>query len=484
MTDTNEMNLVREFAECNSERAFAGLVQQHVNLVYSVALRYLGNSQDAQDVTQTVFIILAKKAASLRHRNTLTGWLYEATRLTARQFIRTRSRQLAREQEAYMQSNPNESNTDSVWRQLAPFLEEAMSRLSEPERAALALRFFENKSGAETAALLGIKEPAAHKRVTRALEKLRKFCVKRGVNSTTSIIAGAISANSVQVAPAVLSKSITTVAMAKGAASSTSTLTLIKGAMKLMAWAKVQTAVVIGAGVLLAAGTATVTIKQIQKHRDDDSWRDGSHGLQSEVLDQGRPQLRILPTESPRFVGYDKRATGDKSMGVGAPLNILVGAAYGFSSQKVIFSADVPTERYDFIANLPSGNKEALQQEIKKQFGLVGHPVMVETNVLLLELRSPNAPGLIPSTQQSRGTKVGNGEFKCWNMPIEVLANNLNRFLGGKPVVDETNLKGTFDIDLTWQNPEDLRQVLFHQLGLEFVAAERPVEMLAVEKAN
>jgi uncharacterized protein (TIGR03435 family) len=484
MTDMNEMNLVREFAERNSERAFAGLVQQHLNLVYSVAMRYLGNSQDAQDVTQTVFIILAKKAASLRHRNTLTGWLYEATRLTSRQFIRTRNRQQAREQEAYMQSNPNETNTDSVWRQLAPFLEEAMSSLGEPERAALALRFFENKSGAETAALLGIKEQAAHKRVTRALEKLRKFCVKRGLISTTSIIAGAISANSLQIAPAVLSKSVITVAMAKGAASSTSTLTLIKGAMKLMAWAKVQTAIVIGAGVLLAAGTATVTIKQIQKHRDDDSWRDGSHGLQSEVLDQGRPQLRILPTESPRFVGYDKRETGNKSMGVGAPLNILVGVAYGFDPQKTIFPAGITTKRYDFIANLPSGNNEALQQEIKKQFGLVGRLIMVETNVLLLELKSPNAPGLIPSTQQSHGTSFGNGEFKCWNMPIEALALNLDRFFGWKPVVNETNLKGTFDIDLTWQNPEDLKHVLLDQLGLEFVAARRPIEMLVVEKAN
>ena len=211
MADATDMDLVREYSDRNSEPAFAGLVHRHINLVYSVALRYTGNSQDAQDVTQAVFIILARKSAGLRQRTTLTGWLYETTRFTARQLLRTRVRQLAREQEVYMQSTLNDSDTDNVWRQLAPLLEEAMTRLNEKERTLLALRFFENKSGAETAALLGIQEWAAHKRAGRALEKLRKFFMKRGVGSTTAIIAGAISANSVQAAPAALAKAVTAI---------------------------------------------------------------------------------------------------------------------------------------------------------------------------------------------------------------------------------------------------------------------------------
>src|SRR5205809_716758 len=110
MPDLNDIDLMREYAEGHSEPAFASLVQRHINLVYSVALRYVGNSQDAKDVTQAVFIILVQKAASLRHRTTLTGWLYETTRFTARQLLRTRARQQAREQEAYMQSTLNDSN--------------------------------------------------------------------------------------------------------------------------------------------------------------------------------------------------------------------------------------------------------------------------------------------------------------------------------------------------------------------------------------
>jgi hypothetical protein len=89
------------------------------------------------------------------------------------------------------------------------------------------------------------------------------------VSSTTAIIAGAISANSVQAAPMALAKSVTAVALTKGVAVSTSTLTLIKGALKLMAWTKAKTAVIAAAAVILAAGTTTPII--IHHFRANDS---------------------------------------------------------------------------------------------------------------------------------------------------------------------------------------------------------------------
>lgn len=269
MADVNDLDLLREFAERSSEAAFAELARRHVNLVYSVALRFVGHSQDAQDVTQAVFVILARKAAGLRHRNTLTGWLYETTRFTARQHLRTTARRQAREQEAYMQSTLNDSDTERAWRQLAPLLEEGMTRLSENERALLALRFLENKTGAETAALLGINEWAAHKRVSRALEKLRKFFVKRGVATTTALIAGTLAARGVQAAPAGLAKTATAIAIAKGATASGSNLALAKASLKLMAWAKAKMAIAFGAGVLLAAGATTVVVNSINASVDD-----------------------------------------------------------------------------------------------------------------------------------------------------------------------------------------------------------------------
>lgn len=260
MTDADDSALLREFAGQNSEPAFAELVRRHINLVYSVALRFTGNGNDSEDVTQAVFIILARKAGRLSERTVLTGWLYETTRFTALRWLRAQVRRRAREQEASMQSISHPPDNDDLWRQIAPHLEAAMSRLGAADRALLALRFFENKTGAEAASVLGLREEAARKRISRALEKLRTFFAQRGVNSTAETITRAISAHSIQAAPATLAKVVTAAAVVKGATASASILTLTKGALKIMAWSKAKTAIVAGAIVLLAAGTATVVI--------------------------------------------------------------------------------------------------------------------------------------------------------------------------------------------------------------------------------
>ena len=311
MPEANDMDLAREYARRDSEPAFTELVHRHINLVYSVALRYVGNTEDAQDVAQAVFIILAQKAAGLREKTVLTGWLYETTRFTAARLLRTRARRQAREQEAYMQSTLNEPETDNAWRQLAPLLEDAMSRLTEKERTLLALRFYENKTGAEAAAAMGIREAAAHKRAARAVEKLRTFFARRGIGISAGVLIGAVSTNSVHAAPVGLAKTISAVAVAKGAAASASTLTLIKGALKIMAWTKVKTAIVTGVAVLLAAGTATVTIKEIQHHRMF-AWQVPKLDPENfgEVLASAPPQVNIVPSKYSKFVGLMGQRNG------------------------------------------------------------------------------------------------------------------------------------------------------------------------------
>src|SRR5476651_2259292 len=108
------------------------------------------------------------------------------------------------------------------------------------------------------AVALRVDEPAAQKRVTRAVEKLRAFFAKRGVTLTAAAIAGAVSANSVQAAP--MGLSISTVAAIKGSAVSVSTMTLVKGTLKIMTYAKLKLAIGITAGMLLASGAATVVL--------------------------------------------------------------------------------------------------------------------------------------------------------------------------------------------------------------------------------
>jgi len=264
---TDDMTLLREFAGHNSEEAFAALVSRHVNLVYSVALRQVRDPHLAEEITQAVFIILARKAKSLGPKTILSGWLCRTARYVSANALTMQRRRERREQEAYMQSILNEPEPDA-WRRIAPLLDDALSRLGRKDHDALVLRFFENRSLCEVGLAIGASQDTARMRVNRALEKLRKFFSKRGVDSTAATIAEQISAHSVQVAPVALAKAVTSVAIAKGATASLSTLTLIKGALKIMAWTKMKTAVVVGIVVILATGSSIVAVNQVKKHHE------------------------------------------------------------------------------------------------------------------------------------------------------------------------------------------------------------------------
>jgi RNA polymerase sigma factor (sigma-70 family) len=266
MHDATDMDLLRQYAGGNSDAAFAALVSRHVDLVFSAALRKAGDPHAAEEITQAVFIILAQKAGRIVDKTILPGWLYQTARLTASSFLRRETRRIRREQEVFMQTASHAVALDETWEQLAPLLEDAMGQLGDKDRAAVVLRFFGGKSFAEVAVAAGVSENAAKKRVIHALEKLRRYFSKRGVSSTTAIIADAISAHSIQAAPVALAKAATAAAITKGAAASGSTLTLIKGALKIMAWTKAKTVIVVGASVLLAAGTATTLVVQHKLH--------------------------------------------------------------------------------------------------------------------------------------------------------------------------------------------------------------------------
>ena len=262
----DDLNLLREFARNNSEEAFAALVSRHVNLVYSVALRQVRDAHLAEEITQAVFIILVRKADSLGDKTILPGWLCRTARYASANALTIQRRRQNREQEAYMQSTLNEAANkpahEETWNQIAPLLDGAMGQLGQKDHDALVLRFFENKTFAEVGTTLGASEDAAKMRVNRALEKLRKFFTKRGVSSTTAIIAGTISTNSIQAAPIGLAKTISAVAIAKGSIAAASTITLVKGTMKMMTWLKIKFALGVGLVALIASGAATVAISQ------------------------------------------------------------------------------------------------------------------------------------------------------------------------------------------------------------------------------
>jgi RNA polymerase sigma factor (sigma-70 family) len=254
MQELEDIALLRKYVDDGSEAAFAALVTRHVNKVYSVALRHAGRPHEAEEITQAVFVILARKSRHLGKRVMLAVWLCQTARLTALTFIRSAVRRARREQEAYMQNESNRNEAD-VWEQIAPLLDTAMAGLNETDRHAVVLRFFDGKSMMEIAAALGANEAATRKRVGRALDKLQKYFSSRGVHSTTDTIAQAISTNSVQTAPALLAQSATTVALAKGAGGA-SILAIVKATLLAMKTKTIVATAVTAAAAMILGSSA------------------------------------------------------------------------------------------------------------------------------------------------------------------------------------------------------------------------------------
>jgi RNA polymerase sigma factor (sigma-70 family) len=200
---TQDWPLLREYVERGSEQAFARLVASYVDMVYSAALRQVRRRDLAEEVTQVVFIILARKASTLKPDVMLPAWLHKTARYTAANVLKVQARRTAHERKA-AEMAADYLRVDSSWEKLSPVLDEGIARLNERERAAILLRFFQHKSLAETGEALGVSEDAAGMRVSRALEKLRAFFRSRGVALPAAALGGVISTNSVHAAPAAL----------------------------------------------------------------------------------------------------------------------------------------------------------------------------------------------------------------------------------------------------------------------------------------
>jgi RNA polymerase sigma factor (sigma-70 family) len=308
MMPMGDIALLQEYARTGAESAFAALVQRHIGLVYSAALRQVRDAQHAEDVTQAVFIVLARKAGQVARHPGLSGWLLQTTRYAANAHLRSAQRRAKREQEAAMLSELNGSSS-AVWARLQPHLDEAMASLGATDRAVLALRYFENKTAAEIGQALQLNEEAARKRANRALEKLRKLFEKKGISLSAGAIAAAVSTNAVQAAPAGLATAVTTAAVSGTAltAALVGTKTLAMTTFQKIA-VTAALSVTIGAGIYEARQAANAhaevetlrqqqapLAEQIQHLQNDNSAATGHLAkLTDEVTNQNRDTTELL----------------------------------------------------------------------------------------------------------------------------------------------------------------------------------------------
>lgn len=245
---TDDAELLRRYAEESSEEAFAELVRRHLGLVYHAALRQCGgDAHRAEDVAQSVFASLARKARRLARHPALAGWLHTSTRHAAAQAVRGEVRRQDRERELAELAMTESLTPAADWERLKPVIDDALHSLGERDREAILLRYFEQWSYRAIADRAATTEDGARMRVERALEKLRTTLSGRGITSTAAALGAALEAHAAAAVPPALAAGVTSAALAKAAA-----LGIGAGATLFMSITKLQVTAVAG---LLAAGS-------------------------------------------------------------------------------------------------------------------------------------------------------------------------------------------------------------------------------------
>jgi RNA polymerase sigma factor (sigma-70 family) len=253
----DDAKCLEEFIRSRSEPAFAQLVARHINLVHAAATRQSRDPHLADDIAQAVFIVLARRAASVNPAH-LTGWLLATTRYAVKDALKRKSRRDHHEQQAAAMKSPVQSDAADQTPDVARLIDEAIAHLNPADRTAVALRFLERKPLADVAQALNISEDAAQKRVSRAIVKLRARLAAKGVTCTLAALAALLTDFSVHTVPPALGQSVATTALAAagGATVSATAAAIADGTIRLMSFSFKPIAVAVA--VLLITSAAVM----------------------------------------------------------------------------------------------------------------------------------------------------------------------------------------------------------------------------------
>jgi RNA polymerase sigma factor (sigma-70 family) len=298
-----DRQLLADYFENGSETAFREVVARYINLVYATAVRLVdGDTHLAEDVTQTVFADLARLAGTLSADVMLGGWLHRRACHVAATLMRGIRRRQNRERQAADMISPQ---THSEAEKMVPLLDDAIDRLKAADRAAIVLRFFENRDLRSIGEALGSNEDAVQKRISRALDKLRTMLSRRGVQASTSALIVLLTAQGAAAAPAGLASVVSGAALAGAASSAGLTLTILK----YMAVSKIK--MVIGAVLVACVGTSLVIEQQAHSRL-----RQRNQALRQEVdklTQQANESHAMQVSESGKLAPGDERGKiGDK----------------------------------------------------------------------------------------------------------------------------------------------------------------------------
>lgn len=259
-----DRNLLQAFAERADQDAFAELVRRHGPLVFGVCQRVLNDSVEAEDAFQAVFLVLAKKARSVRRPDLLGNWLYGVALRCARR-VRTRTAlRLAREQPVTDMPARNPIPDSAEWSDLRPILDEEIARLPEKLRAPLLLCELEGVSRPEAAHRLGVPEGTLSSRLARGKDALRRRLLKRGIALSAIGLGLMLSQAAPAAVPPALVQATTTAAIgfAAGTKTATTAALIATREVQVMFWAKALKVGILTMVVALLGGGAAVAYRE------------------------------------------------------------------------------------------------------------------------------------------------------------------------------------------------------------------------------
>lgn len=268
LSDRELLNLIARDDAAQRRRALETLIRRELDFVYSAAIRQARfDCHLAQDITQAVFILLARKAPKLRDDVILRDWLFLTTRYAAKNALKLEARRRYHEQRAAMERDRTTEEPEPLRDQLMPLIDEAVARLNSTDRAGVLLSFFDNKTYREVGVTLGVSEEAARKRVGRAIEKMRAFFAARGVRverAAGAIVVSSALRASAGAVPATLANSMLDVALSAPSASSTTTSYLLaKEASKMFIYAKLKLVAAAIAASVVVGGSSVVLFARV-----------------------------------------------------------------------------------------------------------------------------------------------------------------------------------------------------------------------------
>jgi RNA polymerase sigma factor (sigma-70 family) len=268
MTDQlrTDAQLLRAFVVENDQDAFAEIVDRHGPMVGRVSFRIIGDAAEAQDAAQAVFLVLVKKAASLRRNATLSSWLHGVARTISLTAIRGRARRQQRE-ETYamtqeMVRDGAQADAEAKRANIIASLDRELARLSERQRQAVVLRYLEWRPPTECAAIAGCSAAALRRRASDGVAKLRRRFAKRGLLLSAGALLAALESEAhAVIAPTLLPSVMTaTKGLVAGATSTAVSITvssLVEGGIRMLFW---KHASVVGCVTILAAATGLLSV--------------------------------------------------------------------------------------------------------------------------------------------------------------------------------------------------------------------------------